>query len=138
MLVRQGLELRSKVIMPEDRTAPRQVIEGEEKDYMFMRMRIRRKFIRKVGFTVGSPGRRAVNRGQPAVNHSEECRKKTEGMLREQGNEKVIRSDERIKSRNEEGYEKREIGRRRQCKSRPKRGGGRANGRWRQQRQQRR
>ena len=65
-------------------------------------MRIAREFIRKVGFMVGCPGCRAVNQGQSTVNRNEEFRRRIEGMLREQGNKKVIRSDERIRERNEE------------------------------------
>ena len=65
-------------------------------------MRITRECIRKVGFKIGRPGCRAVNRNQQAVNHNEECRRRIEGMLRDQGNEKIVRSDERIKERNEE------------------------------------
>ena len=56
---------------------------------------------------MGRSGCRAVNRGQPTVNHNEDCRKRIEGTLREQGNEKVLRSDERIKERNDEREEKR-------------------------------
>ena len=82
-------------------------MEGEEKDFIVRRMRITREFIRKAGFTNGCPGCRAVNRGQPAVNHNEECSSRIEGMLREAGNEKVLRADERIKERNEERDNKR-------------------------------
>ena len=100
---REGIEIRSRVVIPIDRTGPRQLIEGEESDFSVRRMRITREFIRKVGFAIGCPGCRAVNRGQPAVNHNEECRRRVEGMLREQGNEKILRSDERIKERKNEG-----------------------------------
>ena len=98
---REGFEIKSRVVIPIDRTGPIQLIDGEESDFIVRRMRITRELIRKVGFTIGCPGCRAVNRGQPAVNHNEECRRRIEGMLREEGNEKVLRSDERIKERNE-------------------------------------
>ena len=84
-------------------------MEGEEKDFIVRRMRITREFIRKVGFTIGCQGCRAVNRGQSAVNHNEECRRRIEGMLREEGDEKALRSDERIRERSEERDNKRRL-----------------------------
>jgi len=97
---RERIKLRSLVIIPAERTAPRQLIEGEDRYFIVRRMRIAKEFIRMVGFTVGRPGCRAVNRGPPAVNHNEECRKRVEG------DEKVMRSDERIRERNGERQEK--------------------------------
>ena len=87
---RGEIEIGSKIIIPIDRGEPRQSIEGEEKDFIVRRMRITREFIRKVGFTIGCPWCRAVNRGQSAVNHNEECRARIETTLREQGNDKVL------------------------------------------------
>ena len=71
---REGIEIRSKVVIPIDRTGPRQAMEAEEKDFIAGRMRITREFIRKVGFIIGCLGCRVVNRGQSAVNRNEECR----------------------------------------------------------------
>ena len=79
---RAGVELRSKVLMPEDRQRPIPVIRGDEEDYIVRRVRITRETIRKLGFIVGCPGCRAVNRNMPAVNHNEECRKRM-GHLRD-------------------------------------------------------
>ena len=104
---REDIEIKSRVVIPVDRTGPRQLIEGEETGFTVRRMRITREFIRKVGFTIGCPACRAVNFSQPAVNHNEECRRRIEGMLREQGNENILRSEERIKERNEERDNKR-------------------------------
>ena len=95
-------EIRSRIIVPINKSQPGQLLEGEEKDFIVRRMRINRERIRKVGFTIGCPGCSAVNRGQSAVNHNEECRRRIEGMLREAGNETIIRADERIRERNEE------------------------------------
>jgi len=95
------------VVFPFDRSGPRQLIEGEERDFIVRRMRITREFIRKVGFTIGCPGCRAVDRGQSAVSHNEECRHRIETMLRAEGNGKILRSDERIRERNEERDNKR-------------------------------
>jgi hypothetical protein len=100
-------ELRSKIVIPINRTAPGQLVEGEEKDLIVRRMRISRETIRKLGFTIGCLGCRAVNRGQSAVNHNEECRKRVEGIIRESGNQTIIRADERIKERNEDRENKR-------------------------------
>jgi len=82
---RTGIEIRSRVLLPEDRHKPIPVIRGEEGDYIVRRMRINRETIRKLGFTVGCPGCRAVNRNLPAVNHNEECRKRIEEHLRNEG-----------------------------------------------------
>jgi hypothetical protein len=99
---REGIKITSRVVIPVDRTGPRQLVEGVESDFIVRRMRITREFIRKVRFTIGRPGCRAVNRGLPAVNHNAECGRRIEGMLREEGNEKILRSDEPIKERNKE------------------------------------
>ena len=93
--------------MPIDKSGPRQFIEGEDKEFIVRRMRITREFIRKAGFTIGCPGCRAVNRGQSAVNHSEECRKRIEDKFREEGNATILRADERIRERDEERDNKR-------------------------------
>ena len=50
---REGIEIKSRVVIPVDRTGPRQLVEGEERDLIVRRMRITREFIRKVGFTIG-------------------------------------------------------------------------------------
>ena len=75
ILGREGIEIKAKVHIPEDREKIKAPIEGEE-SYVPRRVRKSRGTIRKVGFTAGCPGCRAVNRGDSAVNHNEECRKK--------------------------------------------------------------
>ena len=72
---RGGIEIRSRVMLPEERQRPIPVIRGDEGDYIVRRVRITRETIRKLGFTTGCPGCRAVNRNLPAVNHNEECRR---------------------------------------------------------------
>jgi hypothetical protein len=104
---REGIEIRSRVVIPVTRTEPGQLMEGEDRDFIVRRMRINRETIRKLGFTIGCPGCRAVNRGQSAVNHNEACRSRVEGLLREAGNETILRADERIRERNEERDNKR-------------------------------
>ena len=61
------------------------------------RARISREDVRKAGFTIGCPGGRAINRNQPAENHTEECRKRLVGILKEQGDNRVERADKRIR-----------------------------------------
>ena len=66
------------------------------------RARINRETIRKLGFTVGCPGCRAVNRNLPAVNHNEECRRRIEDQLRNEGDPRMVQSDERFNRREED------------------------------------
>ena len=54
------------------------------------RLRISRQDIEKYGFTVNCPGCRAVNRGQAAQNHSEECRKSILEEIRKLDNDDRI------------------------------------------------
>ena len=66
----------------EGEAAPEPANLGEPRAISRRRMRITRKQIVKIGFTVGCPGCRAVNRGLPAVDHSEECRRRFEHDVR--------------------------------------------------------
>ena len=99
---REGIEIRAKVLMPEDRQQVSPPLEGEVKDAVPRRVRITREQVRMQGFTLGCPGCRAVNRGIPAVNHSEECRKRFEGNMRDKGDERVIRADKRVRGEEEQ------------------------------------
>ena len=103
---RSGIEIRSRVLLPDERQKPIPVICGDDGDYIVRRARINRETIRKLGFTVGCPGCRAVNRNLPAVNHNEECRKRIEEHLRSQGDPRMIQSDERFNRREEDGANK--------------------------------
>ena len=58
-------------------------------------------------FTAGCPGCRAVNRNLPAVNRNEECRKRIEDKLREEGHQRILESDDRFKRREEDRDNKR-------------------------------
>jgi len=84
------------------RQQPIPVIHGDGDDYSVRRVRITRETIRKLGFIVGCPGCRAVNRDMPAVNHNEECRKRIEEHLRNQGDPRMVQSDERFNRREED------------------------------------
>ena len=99
---RGGIELRSRVLLPEDRQKPLPVIRGDDDDYIVRRVRINRETIRKLGFTTGCPGCRAVNRNMPAVSHNEECRRRIEEQLRNQKDPRMLQSDERFNRREED------------------------------------
>ena len=73
---RQGIELKCRINLPEDKDPVERVMSGEPREVVPRRVRITREQVRMAGFTVGCPGCRAVNRGLPAVNHNEECRKR--------------------------------------------------------------
>ena len=89
---REGIEIRARVHVPRDNSAPEAPMEGEAKEVVPRRVRITREQVRMAGFTVGCPGCRAINRGQPAVNHTEQCRKRFEDNMRETGDEKAKES----------------------------------------------
>ena len=69
---REGIELKTCVHVPKDTDPVNPVAKGEDKEAIPRRVRITREQIRMQGFIVGCPGCRAVNRGLPAVNHTEE------------------------------------------------------------------
>ena len=94
---REGIEIRARVHVPSDREPLQPPMQGEERQVIPRRARITREQVRMMGFTVGCPGCRAVNRGQPAINHSEECRNIMEVHLRGQGDDRVARADERTR-----------------------------------------
>ena len=49
-----------------------------------------------MGFTVGCPGCRAVNRGLPAVNHSEACRNRIEQHMRDNADPQFLAAENRL------------------------------------------
>ena len=71
-------EIRVKVNMPSTDGPPIRHDSGREK--VAYRFRIQRNDLQKHGLTSGCPGCRAVNRGEPAHNHSEQCRFILEGV----------------------------------------------------------
>ena len=91
---REGIDIRARVLMPEGRGKPSQLIRGEDRDQIVRRMRTNHELIRKLGFIVGCPGR-----SLPAFNHDEECRQRLDAHLRSEGNQRVLLSDERIRER---------------------------------------
>ena len=59
---REGIELKCRVNMPRDSEGVTQPMEGQDSDLVHRRVRITREQVRLMGFTVGCPGCRAVNR----------------------------------------------------------------------------
>ena len=82
--------------VPEDRDSPDPPMQGEEREVVHRRVKITREMVRRVGFMVGCPGCRAVNRGLPAVNHKEECRRRFEDSMRLAGDDRIARADQRM------------------------------------------
>ena len=92
---REGIEIKARVNVPREGGRPDPVMRGSEP--VPRRARITREDMRKMGFTVGCPGCRAINRGLPAVNHSEQCRARIEKELKDKGDDRVERVGERLK-----------------------------------------
>ena len=99
---REGIEIKARINMPRDREPVRPPMVGEEREAVPRRVKITREQVRTMGFTVGCQGCRAVNRGLPAVIHSEECRKRMEEQLREQSDNNLERAESRLKRGREE------------------------------------
>ena len=74
-------ELKSKVILP--RAAPVQGPEGEAREQPVRRMYIQRKDVAKYGATAGCEGCKAAVRGGEARNHTEECRRRIEKIMKD-------------------------------------------------------
>ena len=60
---RGGIELRSRVHIPEEAEEVSKPMSGEPREFKYRRARITKEDIRKAGFTEGCPGCKAVNRG---------------------------------------------------------------------------
>ena len=58
---RQGIELKCRVNLPEDKTPVERPMQGEKEEVIPRRVRITREQVRMAGFTIGCPGCRAVN-----------------------------------------------------------------------------
>ncbi len=66
-----GFELRSEVHLPAEQEEFTEIVTVTS-DFTEGRFRIRKEVLETFGHTAGCPGRRAVNRGTIAKNHSEE------------------------------------------------------------------
>ena len=56
--------------------------------------RITREEVRRIGYTAGCPGCRAVRLGQPAQNHTEKCRDKMEKEIMKANRSKLHSANE--------------------------------------------
>ena len=79
---RQGIEIKARVNLSADQDPVGVPMRGEYGEVIHRRVIITREQVRIHGFTVGCPGCRAINRGMPAVNHTEECWKRFEDTMR--------------------------------------------------------
>jgi hypothetical protein len=80
-----------------------EAVQGEEKEVQIRRLRINKKDVEKFGMTPGCDGCRAANRGAPARNHNEECRKRIKGELEKTGDQRVEREQEKLERMEPEG-----------------------------------
>ena len=95
---RDGMEVKSRVVIPSDHKDKAEAVQGEDKEVQTRRLRINKKDIEKFGMTPGCDGCRAANRGAPARNHNEDCRKRITEELREIGDQRVEREQEKLES----------------------------------------
>ena len=95
---RAGIEIRSRVFMPEGNAEVSEPVKGSEKTWAARRARITKEDIRKVGLTEGCPGCRAVNRNAKYhEQHTEECRLRVETAMLDQKEEKYVRAEKRVR-----------------------------------------
>ena len=88
-------EVRSKVYIPSNREVTR-MPEPEDRQTCVHRMSIRRSDLDRFGWHFrGCAGCEAANRGGPAVNHNEHCRKAYEAMLRQKDPQKYEKEKEK-------------------------------------------
>ncbi len=81
--------MRWKVRLPVERAKVTETVKGKS-DYTRRRFRIRKDDLEKFGYTAGSPGCRAANRGTIAVNHSEGCRTRFAEEFEKVGDERLV------------------------------------------------
>lgn len=91
---REGIEIKSRVTMPEDIKISK-VPEGEEREIRSRRVRILKSDIERFGFTQNCAGCRSINRGGKPMNHSEACRKRIEEQLEKEGSQRLKDARER-------------------------------------------
>ena len=72
----EGIEIHSRVTMPD---VPKEIIAGTDYqvgDRVWRRPKIERRDVEAFGLTLGAPGCVAASRGAPGRNHTEACRKR--------------------------------------------------------------
>ena len=97
-------EIKCRIFIEAPPGEPERMPQGKESTTK--RVYITKKDIAKHGVTEGCEGCRAVIRGGETRPHSEECRKRIEKAMAEEGNERWKRADERIQERIVEEMEK--------------------------------
>ena len=74
---RDGIEIRSNIVIVERTDEPKMIPEPEEKEVVRRRAGIRKEDVMEFGATPGCPGCTAANRGLRR-NHNDMCRKRLE------------------------------------------------------------
>ena len=77
---REGIEIRSNIVLTERLDEPRRTPEPEEQEVVRRRAGIRKEDVMEFGATPGCPGCTAANRGLRR-NHNDTCRKRMEGKM---------------------------------------------------------
>ena len=83
-----------RVRFQDEQEQPKPPEEGEKREPVRRRARITKDDIKKFGYTIGCHGCRAISRGSPAENHSEECRARIESELMKAGGQKAKKVQE--------------------------------------------
>ena len=82
------MELQSKVRLPVAQGELTKAVKGTD-EYVPRRFMVKKEDLEKYGYTVGRPGRRAINRGLPTTGHTGECRTRLEKALEEDEDDRV-------------------------------------------------
>ena len=92
---RDGVEVRSYVMIPERQDEPRRIPEPEDKEVVRRRAGIKKEDVMEFGGTPGCQGCLAANRGMRR-NHNDTCRKRMEGFMAKYGDARIDRCAKRV------------------------------------------
>merc|ERR1712240_708375 len=95
------IEIKSKVRLPNETDELTKPVRGRD-EWAPRRFHIRRGDVEKHGYTANCPGCRAVNRGEKAVGHTEECRTRFEEQFKKDNDERMSRQRVRLSEYKEE------------------------------------
>ena len=100
-------ELSTRVHFPVGVDQPQPVDHGDDKTEIKRRVYMRRENIKRFGLAIGCSGCCAVNRNAPAQNHTEVCRERIEGKLKEEVSARLEEANERMQKQYLDGRVKR-------------------------------
>ena len=95
------IEIKSKVRLPTEPDELTKPVRGRD-GWAPRRFHIQRGDVKRHGFTTNCPGCRAINRGERAVGHTEECRKRFEEQFKKDNDERMSRQRVRFNEYKEE------------------------------------